>query len=723
MEAMRPLSHPPGAAAGSRGTGSRYYLDLRGSEAVMAVWGLRVMTELGGYRKTLGGKRLVQLEDFEWCGLGLRPFREGVEPYKFLRLARGRLARLEADRPSHDEPFATNIRLLAEDLRLDHVARVLLELTATVKTSYFMDQMLQHLPRDLGHQQVFPRTLARILGVDQRQVRAALSPAGRLFSTGLLSLNDSVSLDLSDRLDLLDGLSERLFAPHADSTGLLEPFLPRARGTDLALEDFPHLADEIRWAIATLKHALATARRGVNILIYGPPGTGKTELASVIGRACDAALCDVGAKDPRGCGTSGRERYRLYQLAQGFLAGLKDRIVIFDEVEDVFKDEGQPAVVFGSSIINKSKSKAWVNDLLETNPVPAIWIANDVDVMEDAFIRRFSCVIEAGIPPLPVRKKLLEGAIGKLSPSGIDDDWIEAVAAHPNLSPAVIQQAAQGAAHCQSAGETVTAKRLERAFSGWFRAMGLPPVRPPSRGPRLPYRPDLLNTTPPVAEVVAGLKKVGFGRLCLHGPPGTGKTAFAKHLARELGRPLIAKRASDLLSPWVGVTEHNLAEMFREAEDAGAVLLLDEADSFLRSRASARATWEITQVNELLTQMESFEGVFLCATNFLEALDQASLRRFDIKIKFDALTPDQRWELFRQLFALAGKDKCISEEELVQWESRVKADLNGITFGDIAVVARRVKPTRNGGDPKELFTLLKKENSFKRNGIGFTAEI
>ncbi len=79
------------------------------------------------------------------------------------------------------------------------------------------------------------------------------------------------------------------------------------------------------------------------------------------------------------------------------------------------------------------------------------------------------------------------------------------------------------------------------------------------------------------------------------------------------------------------------------------MLLLDEADSFLRSRKDAQQSWEITQVNELLTQMESFSGIFICSTNLVTTMDEASLRRFDYKIRFNYLKPEQSWALFNQL--------------------------------------------------------------------------
>jgi SpoVK/Ycf46/Vps4 family AAA+-type ATPase len=91
----------------------------------------------------------------------------------------------------------------------------------------------------------------------------------------------------------------------------------------------------------------------------------------------------------------------------------------------------------------------------------------------------------------------------------------------------------------------------------------------------------------------------------------------------------------------LGETEQNLARMFQDAAADNVVLLLDEADSFLQDRRGAERSWEVSQVNEMLTQMETFQGVFVASTNLMESLDQASLRRFDIKVKFDFLGRDQ----------------------------------------------------------------------------------
>ena len=135
---------------------------------------------------------------------------------------------------------------------------------------------------------------------------------------------------------------------------------------------------------------------------------------------------------------------------------------------------------------------------------------------------------------------------------------------------------------------------------------------------------------------------------------------------------------------WVGESEKNIANMFAEARQQEAVLVLDEADSFLADRRDAKQSWEVTQVNELLTQMEAFDGIFVCTTNLMEKLDQASLRRFAFKLKFDFLTADQRWAMFTQELERLGGDLSSAQD----WESQVR-NLNKLTPGDFAVAARQ----------------------------------
>jgi len=150
-----------------------------------------------------------------------------------------------------------------------------------------------------------------------------------------------------------------------------------------------------------------------------------------------------------------------------------------------------------------------------------------------------------------------------------------------------------------------------------------------------------------------------------------------------MGVPLVVKRASDLMSKYVGGNEKNIAAAFNEAEQKGAVLLMDEVDSFLRDRRAVKESWEVTLVNEMLTQMESFSGVFIASTNLMDGLDQAALRRFDLKVKFDYLLPAQAFELMtRYCHSLALEAPGAQHQAAI-------ARLVNLTPGDFATVARQ----------------------------------
>jgi len=116
------------------------------------------------------------------------------------------------------------------------------------------------------------------------------------------------------------------------------------------------------------------------------------------------------------------------------------------------------------------------------------------------------------------------------------------------------------------------------------------------------------------------------------GPPGTGKTFFAKAIAASIGAAIIIVSGPELKSKWVGESEENLRQIFRRARQAApAIIVFDEIDSF----ATARGTYtgsgvEHSMVNQLLTEMDGFhkdELVFVVGTtNFVESLDPALLR-------------------------------------------------------------------------------------------------
>ena len=158
-----------------------------------------------------------------------------------------------------------------------------------------------------------------------------------------------------------------------------------------------------------------------------------------------------------------------------------------------------------------------------------------------------------------------------------------------------------------------------------------------------------------------------------------------------------------------------MAQAFEEARREGGVLILDEADSFLRSREQARHSWEVTAVNEMLTQMESFDGIFFATTNLMAQLDAASLRRFDAKVRFDWLRPDQCRALLADTARVLGIDPASAANAL---------PIDRLVPGDFANLVRqsRLRPVRS---VEEMLLRLGEEARHRNleagRGIGFLA--
>jgi SpoVK/Ycf46/Vps4 family AAA+-type ATPase len=541
--------------------------------------------------------------------------------------------------------LASNIFDLAVVIGLNHVEQQLLALAVLVTT----DHGLRMCASDVNVKQhsCLEKTLQIMLDCPADKVKAALQARGALSSSGLLTLQVPNTLD--DVFDFITPkLANELQQLNTSPLGLLRHLWQPAPQSTLNWLDFEHLQTELLLLRSYLKQAVFARKAGVNVLLYGPPGTGKTELARLMAGQVVGQMYQVSSEDEEGDVISGEQRLRAYQFAQRCLASGEHTVLIFDEAEDVFAQNP-----FSRSFVNR---KGWMNQLLEQNPLPCFWLTNDISCMDNAAIRRFDMVIEVSNVPKAQRARVLQNA----SEAVLSANDVLNLAAHPELTPAVITRSCDVVNQVfdtestgnldtetqqlrqQNVDETMALRLL---IDSTLKAQGFDPKSDIPRACSDIYYPAFINADVDIESLVNGLKHAGNARICLYGPPGSGKTAFCQYLAEQLEKPLLFKPASQLLGSYVGQSERLIAKAFAEATVDNAVLLLDEVDSFLQQREKAQQSWQITQVNELLQQMERFNGILLATTNQLPQLDQASLRRFDLIIQFDYLTPEQAMDL------------------------------------------------------------------------------
>lgn len=663
----------------------------------VALWALRMLSRLDRSRR---GVALLDDDDVMYsAGISKLPT-EGEEPVRALahfpevaaELSRraGEIERLGPDRS--DNVFA-NARTMGDLLDLDDAERELLAFVALTNS----DQGLWECAETLqgSSPKVLAMSLSRILGVEAARLRTALSPRSALISTGIVRVARGIG---SMPIDIVSGFDDVMLAAHDDESTLLSFFFSRCETGSLSLDDFPHLADHLPVMSRYLSRAVADGRRGVNVLLHGPPGTGKTELARALAASASASLHAVEVKDHAGEWIAGERRLASYLICQRVLARKRSCMVLFDEVEDVFrKMDHQPQRIYDKG----SPTKGRVNLVLEENPTPAVWVTNSMGAIDPAFVRRFDYVLEVPIPPRRTRRRVLRRYL-----QGFGDGLLEELSCNRQITPADVEKAARVAGACEI-GSPDREEAVRRSLESSLESRGRKLKPGGYRHDRERFDPAFLSTDADPSRLALSLAKGGRGAICLFGPPGTGKTAFAHHLADELGMVVSAHTASDLSSMWVGQTEKNIARMFESADPDEEIVLLDEADSFFRSRAMAVRGWEVSQVNELLTRMEAFDGLFICCTNLVDDFDPAAFRRFSLKIRFDHMSLAQRVRFFEREAEEMGVDTKGADLRALL------SPVDRLTPGDFAAVRRAAALAGPPRDAAAFVRLLEDERSFK----------
>lgn len=675
--------------------------------ALVRLWLLRLLMPLGCHREFIGQHGFQDDNLAEIVGLGAwvdsssRDYDSKLARVELKRTYRDTVHKLRNAKPPAE--LAANVRRLARLVGLSATDCRVLEFAVLIHSERLLDEAADWLG-SISSVKVY-RALSLLLDIPESDIRASLCAQGILTRSGLVSVDRNGISTLRGKLDLLsECFADLMLSQASDPVALLKDTVAPSSPPILTIADYDHIEQSLNLLRPYLREARKERRHGVNVFLYGESGTGKSQLGRVLARELGCELFEVASEDEDGDPVGGSRRLRAFRAAQSFFAQRR-ALILFDEVEDVFNDGD---LLFGRRSTAQTR-KAWINRALEENPVPTLWLSNSVQCLDPAFIRRFDMVIEVPVPSRRQRERIVRAACGDMLPEHAARRIAEAEA----LAPAVIDRAAKVTRAIR--GElraNQVAGAIEHLVNSTLEAQGHASLKRDDIN-RLPdfYDPAFINVSADLATIAAGLERARCGRLCLYGPPGTGKTAFGRWLAAKLDVDLHVKRASDLLSMWVGGTEQNIARAFRDAEQDGALLVLDEVDSFLQDRRAPRHSWEVTAVNEMLTRMESFPGVFIATTNLMQGLDQAAFRRFDLKAKFDYLRAGQAWALLeRQCAALSLRAPDAALRAQV-------ARLAVLTPGDFAAVARqhRFRPIESAA---ALVCALEQECAMKEDHLG-----
>jgi transitional endoplasmic reticulum ATPase len=515
--------------------------------------------------------------------------------------------------------------------------------------------------------------LCQVLRINRPEYNRLIS--GKLQQVGILDANNR---NVSIHHDLI------LLIQNPFSQTSAKNFFDKALPSTIPVEAHMFSSEKLAHTINLLK---GKPKKSSHILLYGPPGTGKTSFARALPSNTDLPAYEIKREN-----TNKTEKRRAaIEACLNMTNSGSGSLIIVDEADNLLNTR------FSWFYRGETQDKGWLNELMERPGVRMIWITNSIENIEPSVLRRFTFSLNFKALSTNQRIQIWDRILRKHKiKKFVNQSDIVSYAQKFNVSAGVIEQAIARAGEHHKTKATIL-KSIDISMDAYLEM--LHDRCTPKNHHKIEdhYSIEGLNVTEGLHVLIERLtqfdqylkthpyeQKTNMN-LLFYGPPGTGKSELAAYLARHLDRHLYCKQSSELLSCYIGETEKNIRRAFEEAETDGAVLVIDEVDSFLFSRDRAVRSWEITLTNELLAQMERFRGILICTTNHLEGLDTASIRRFNHKIAFKHLDADGKIIFYHRLF------KCLTKTPLNHSQEMRIRQISDLSPGDFKTIRDRFR--------------------------------
>ncbi|GLY40039.1 ATPase [Amycolatopsis sp. NBRC 101858] len=290
-------------------------------------------------------------------------------------------------------------------------------------------------------------------------------------------------------------------------------------------------------------------------------------------------------------------------------------------------------------------------------------------------------------PDFPERREMWSSAFPVLDPEVLTDlaaryrmsgGELRAVAAVADAGARLAGNGRPGSEHVEPAIATVTRGRTSGVVQAITpRRTPDDLVLPEAQLGQIGEIASAFRAWPRIAESWGFARRASTGgvKALFTGEPGTGKTMSAEVVTGMLGLELLKVDLAQVVSKWVGETEKNMEEVFRQAEDSHAVLLFDEADALFGKRGEVKQgtdRYANLEVGYLLQRLEASDGLIILTSNLKENIDAAFTRRFHFVVHFPRPGLAER----RRLWQLAFPPEAPLAPE-VDLEALCRLDMTG----------------------------------------------
>ena len=537
--------------------------------------------------------------------------------------------------------FEKRLDLLCQTLNLDNINKELLRFFYLQDYNYLEKTLYENACETLktSNRRINYTAIALLINYPEEMVLDTVSKERGLMDLGILCYSGNIGLDISFEI--------RRYLKGFGSDNLIDIYSDTDKKNPLALEKF-ECQKEAKFIIDLI--SIHKNDRPLHFLLYGMEGSGKTELARTIAANTNCELLDIGRNikkqilEEKDNLTNAITKFRIRALnvAEAVLRNKSNLILLIDEAD----------------ILLNFFEKGSLNQMLEDMRLPAIWISNSLLFTQRSTMRRFAFSIEFKTNAPSMRLKLWESVVEKHCASDIfTTERIKTLAEKYETAPGGIELAVHNEVLLAKAGKQQQVAELVLKQHSELLGLQNNYKNMQSRAPK--YDDGILNVhgidravhaAKCYAQQLKNKETESNCTMLLYGAPGTGKTEFARYLARISGLPFKEISYGKISSKYVGETEKQLARAFEDASEEGALLFIDEADSLISDRRNAVRSWEITQVNEFLIQLENSKCLVICSTNFQGKLEAASNRRFHFYLRFDYLKKEGILKMVQNFF-------------------------------------------------------------------------